>query len=111
MNEREEAIRLANKILDRPYDDPDDDLAILSRQLLRSQEVIEKLKADLAASYDPMGDLIQANRDSILRVHEEGLRRVKKCLEVCDGAKALKVIEAINTFHPMHCESWGGWPE
>lgn len=39
MSEKEEAIRLANKVLDRPYADPDDDIAILARQFLRSLEV------------------------------------------------------------------------
>lgn len=38
MNEREQAIVLANKILDRPRYDPDDDLAVLSRQFLRALE-------------------------------------------------------------------------
>ena len=36
--ERQRAIELANKILDRPSGDPDDDLAVLSRQLLRALE-------------------------------------------------------------------------
>ena len=43
MKEAEEAIRLANKILDRINDDPDDDLAVLSRQLLRTREKLEAL--------------------------------------------------------------------
>jgi len=38
-NEKEFAIRLANKILDRPSGDPDDDLATLSRQFLRALEL------------------------------------------------------------------------
>lgn len=37
-DEREDAIKLANVILDRPYGDPDDDLAMLSRQFLRAHE-------------------------------------------------------------------------
>jgi len=41
MSEHEETIRLANGILERPYADPDDDLAMLSRQFLRALEVIE----------------------------------------------------------------------
>jgi hypothetical protein len=36
--ERDEAIVLANAILDRPNADPDDDLAVLARQLLRALE-------------------------------------------------------------------------
>lgn len=38
VSEREQAIVLANKILDRPSHDPDDDLAVLSRQFLRALE-------------------------------------------------------------------------
>ncbi len=32
------AVRLANRILDRPSGDPDDDLAVLSRQFLHADE-------------------------------------------------------------------------
>lgn len=41
------AINLANKLLDAPYVDPDDDLRVLSRQLLRSQERLENLSTSL----------------------------------------------------------------
>src|ERR1700677_3569927 len=40
MTEAEETRILANRILDRPNGDPDDDLAMLSRQLLRADEKI-----------------------------------------------------------------------
>ena len=40
MTEREESRILAHRILDRPNGDPDDDLAMLSRQLLRADERI-----------------------------------------------------------------------
>ncbi len=40
--EREYALKLADKILERPNADPDDDLAVLSRQLMRAQEDIER---------------------------------------------------------------------
>ena len=46
MSEFEMAVRLANLILERPSGDPDEDLAILSRTLLRT---IEKLNAQAAA--------------------------------------------------------------
>lgn len=53
--EKEQTIRLANTILDRPYADPDDDLAMLSRQFLRSIEresetekrVIERVREEV----------------------------------------------------------------
>ena len=38
MSERAQAIALANRILDRPSGDPDDDLGVLARQLLRATE-------------------------------------------------------------------------
>lgn len=36
--EIEDAIRLANKIMDQPYIDPDGDLCLLARQFLRAHE-------------------------------------------------------------------------
>lgn len=45
ITEREQALLLANAILDRNFDDPDDDLAILARQLLRRTEELEAYKA------------------------------------------------------------------
>lgn len=42
--EHDRAIRLANRILDRPYADPDDDLAVLSRQLIRYTEEVSQLR-------------------------------------------------------------------
>lgn len=43
MSEYERAAALANAILDRINADPDDDLAVLSRQLLRAQEALKNL--------------------------------------------------------------------
>ncbi len=42
MDKRDEAIELANRMLDRPYADPDEDRAILARQLLRTIEAIDR---------------------------------------------------------------------
>jgi hypothetical protein len=47
MTEREEAVRLAHKLLDEPWADPDDRLRLLSRQLLRSVEEADRLRKDL----------------------------------------------------------------
>jgi hypothetical protein len=44
MPEADYALLLANKILDRINADPDDDLAILARQLLRARERLDKLE-------------------------------------------------------------------
>jgi hypothetical protein len=44
ITERGQALILAAAILDRPQADPDDDLAVLARQLTRSQESIDALE-------------------------------------------------------------------
>jgi broad specificity phosphatase PhoE len=49
MTEREQALKLAARILDRYGVDPDDDLGILARQLTRAHERAEKLHAALEA--------------------------------------------------------------
>lgn len=38
MSERDEAIHLANAVLDNPYIDPDGDICMLARQFLREIE-------------------------------------------------------------------------
>lgn len=115
MSERTDADKLARRLLDEPNADPDDDLRMLSRQLLRRGEVIERLEKRLGEMCDGTADLVNANRDTILRIHEEGLRRIRKLLECGNPAQyialMLKIIEAVNTFHPMHGESWSGWPQ
>lgn len=45
--EHESAIRLANKLLDEPYADPDDDLRLLARQFLRAKEMAARIVVDL----------------------------------------------------------------
>lgn len=45
MTEQEEAVMAANALLDVPYADPDDDLRMLSRQLLRRHEELAQLQA------------------------------------------------------------------
>ena len=43
-DERVSAVELANRLLDEPNADPDDDLRVLSRQLLRRHEEIDSMK-------------------------------------------------------------------
>lgn len=42
MDEFLQAIDLANRVLDRPSADPDDDMAVLARQFLRAVELGER---------------------------------------------------------------------
>lgn len=45
MVEREYAIKLANAVLDQPGRDPDDDVSVLARQLLRAVDELQQLAA------------------------------------------------------------------
>ncbi len=79
---------------------------------------IERLEADLhkARQGDPTGDLIQANRDAILEKHQEAARLIRKKVDEAGHERdklhdIVDIIDALNSFHPMHCESWKGWPE
>lgn len=46
MDEYTQALAIANHVLDRPNADPDDDLSVLARHLLRANERIEAFKAE-----------------------------------------------------------------
>lgn len=48
-NEQTESYELANRILDRINGDPDDNLAVLSRQLLRHKERLKRILRELEA--------------------------------------------------------------
>lgn len=50
MSEFEETVLLANKILDRPSADPDDDLAMLSRQFLRCVELMTPKEKEISSA-------------------------------------------------------------
>ena len=50
--EKDRAIILANEMLDRPWADPDDDLAVLARQFLRALERLgESDKSEVPAMF------------------------------------------------------------
>jgi hypothetical protein len=66
MTEGQETRALAHRILDRPYADPDDDLAMLSRQLLRADEQI--------ANLTNIDALRVTNAEGLLRTIEEAER-------------------------------------
>lgn len=61
MTERDDAIKLANRILDRIHADPDDDRAVLARQFLRSNEIIEKVEDEC----DQLKILVQCHEASL----------------------------------------------
>lgn len=64
MTELENALKLAEQLLNEPNCDPDDDLRTLSRQLLRRQEEVDRLKEN-CATY----------RNNLRRLEQELLHR------------------------------------
>jgi DnaJ-domain-containing protein 1 len=115
--EQRNAVKVASQIINRPSTNPGDDLALLAQKVVKQDEAIERLEAALVASQDPTRDLITANRDTILEMHEEAVRRIQKALK--QGAVIgtmnscvliLMILAALGRFHPMD-ESWDGWPE
>jgi hypothetical protein len=46
------ALILANRVLDQHWRDPDDDLSILARQLIRTSEQLRKLRDQVAVDRD-----------------------------------------------------------
>lgn len=73
--------------------------------------VYERWMAEIGRPNDPMSDLIQSNRDELLRVAQEGLQRAKAALDRGKIELAVKIIAAATSYHPMHGESWCGWPK
>ena len=47
MTEKEEAVKLANAVLEKPYLDPDGDISVLARQFLRAREEIDAMREAL----------------------------------------------------------------
>ena len=76
-DERDFSIALANRILDRPSGDPDDDLAVLSRQLLRKTGALIAANTRIAeleetiTSRESMLDRLNASNDNQLRRIDE----------------------------------------
>jgi uncharacterized protein HemY len=64
----------------------------------------------VSTDHDPYADLIASNQEAIIRTLWEALRRVRAALDAGDVPLARRVIDAATTFHPMHPESWAGWP-
>lgn len=60
---------------------------------------------------DPIGDLVNANRDEILRKHEEAIQLIRQAITDSRPDLVIRIIDALQMFHPMHSESWKGWPE
>lgn len=60
--EFDDAVKLAHRVLDRPSGDPDDDLAVLARQFLRSVERLSGMPADEVLDWGALQRLRKASR-------------------------------------------------
>lgn len=63
MREFDHAVKLAHKILDRVHGDPDDDLAVLARQFLRSVERESGKEPDAEFDWDALQRLRYARAE------------------------------------------------
>jgi hypothetical protein len=59
---------------------------------------------------DPYLDLIHANVEATKDIYEKGLRLALEALEKGSPEIAKLIIKIALCFHPMHGESWPGWP-
>jgi hypothetical protein len=85
LDEKALAVRLANQILDRPGGDPDDDLAILSRQFLRAIESDGKAQSERLQMLWGVVHRI-ANYESPERLHKIAEREYG-----CSGPEAIEM--------------------
>jgi hypothetical protein len=89
MTEKEHSRKLANIILDQSWRDPDDDLSVLARQLLRADEVIAakdvelaKLREDRFALYQQHEIELGRIQASKISLEEEKIYLNKKCAAI-----------------------------
>lgn len=59
--------------------------------------------------YNPEQDMIQANQEARMRVYEQGLALLNKYWD--SPATVQRVLHAMNTYHPMHEDTWIGFPQ
>ena len=112
-----------------PYECPDkqrclDAVDPVQLRIGTLEKAVADLKENLVAALDPTLDLIHANRDEILRKHEEAVGLIRKALDVPPSLKlsvnhdrlstarhrVSEVLDALALFHPMH-DDWPGWPK
>ena len=117
MSDRIDAIKFAKRILEQsahPDSDqahPSEHIIKLSTEFLKAIKTIDQMHKTLqAVDWEGQAtlDLINANRDEILKKHEEAITLIRKWRIYPDKIEV--ILNALNMFHPMHTESWCGWP-
>jgi hypothetical protein len=70
MTELEDAIRIANAVLDKPYIDPDGDICLLARQFLRARDTLTRdAEAYDRGRRDVLNALLALNPRAAQRLH------------------------------------------
>jgi hypothetical protein len=100
--ENESAVKLANLILDRPNGDPDDDLAVLSRQLLRALERAESLESQLREAHEALKRIAYPIRSMKEDADRDGAR--------LDGAMAVTLAADGNYLQEIARKVIPEWP-
>jgi len=79
MTEKEEAVRLANAVLEKPYIDPDGDISMLARQFLRAREEIDAMMEALEAMVAEW-DKMTRYGSPLAKAANENLKRARAVL-------------------------------
>ena len=81
----------------------------VGRKIAALEKAVEDLQRDLVAQHDPTGDLIQANRDQMLKMHEEAVRRATP-EQRCKAALAALMVDRLPTSDAVDwtCPKCGG---
>jgi hypothetical protein len=93
--------------------------SILRRAIFAEQETI-RLQTACDAMHKQLqavdwngkatADLVEANRDELLKKHQEAIRLIRVAVLRDDCRQAMRIMDVLSLFHPMHGESWCGWP-
>ena len=98
---------------------------VIAKALLCAYKELKRLRRVLYESINgqQMDNLIDANRDELLKKHQEAVSLVQRVVEqsrepngACTAIGAFgtlylyQVLTALSKFNPMHAESWDGWP-
>lgn len=83
MDEEAEAVIVANALLDVPYADPDDDLRMLSRQLLRRHEELAR-KQYLLKALERATAILKAWADNDVVSDDTLMEMTDSVIPLCD---------------------------
>jgi hypothetical protein len=90
LTERQAAILLANRLLDEPNADPDDDLRILAQQFMRANDRVSYLESRIAKAEDivnALADLL-ADLEDMPVGHTPAVERLNEVLAVLHVRRA-----------------------